>query len=275
MNIEPLSNALGAEIAGVDWSEPLDQSIVEQTKAALLHHHLVCLRSDRLSAAEYADLASHFGEPQLQLLRDARDPAVPVVSVFDSTYKDAKAKPANLQLDRRSGWHTDDSYFAIPAKITLLQAITIPSVGGETRFCNAAAAYEDLDAADKKAFVPLRAVHSYDTSRAPARAVARKPEEQADTTDVTHPLIRTNDESGTKAIYFNSNRTDRIVGLPRNESDALLDRIHAHMTQKKYQYHHRWHLNDILMWDNRNVTHSVNMDFPVGETRIHQRVLLR
>ncbi|MFT4582326.1 MAG: taurine dioxygenase [Gammaproteobacteria bacterium] len=275
MNIDPLSQALGAEISGVDWSKPLDQSAIEQTKAALLRYHLVCLRSDRLSATQYGNLATHFGEPQLQLLRDARDPVVPVVSVFDSTYKNAEAKPANLLLDRRSGWHTDDSYFAIPAKITLLQALTIPSTGGETRFCNAVAAYDDLDEADKAAFARLRAVHSYDTARAPARAVARKPEEDADTTDVIHPLIRTHDESDTKAIYFNSNRTDRIVDLSRDDSDALLDRIHAHMTQEKYQYHHCWRPNDILMWDNRSVTHSVNMDFPVGETRIHQRILLR
>ncbi|MDA0821645.1 MAG: TauD/TfdA family dioxygenase [Proteobacteria bacterium] len=275
MIVEPLSEALGAEISGVDWSRVFDQSTIERTKAALLRYHLVCLRSDRLSAAAYANLATFFGEPQLQLLRNARDPIVPVVSVFDSTYKNAEAKPANLQLDRRSGWHTDDSYFAIPAKITLLQALTIPSAGGETRFCNAGAAYEDLDEADKAAFAPLRAVHSYDTARAPARAAARKPEEEADTTDVIHPLIRTHEESGAKAIYFNSNRTDRIVGLSRHESDALLDRIHAHMTQKKYQYHHGWRLGDILMWDNRSVTHSVNMDFPVGEARIHQRILLR
>jgi len=270
--VKPLSPAVGAEIIGFDPAVAGDTEAIER---ALLDYHLVCLRGAPLTPMEFANLARRFGEPQLQLLRDARDATVPEVSVFDSTYKTADAKPADLRLDRRSGWHTDDSYFAEPAIVTLLQAIEIPDTGGETRFCNAEAAYDDLSAEDKVAYASLRAVHSYDTLRAPARAQAQKPEEAADTSDVEHPLIRTHDVTGRKAIYFNSNRTDRIVGMARSESDALLDRIHAHMTQPKYQYHHRWRAGDILIWDNRSVTHSVNMDFPVGQRRIHQRILLR
>ncbi|MGR9090096.1 MAG: TauD/TfdA dioxygenase family protein [Gammaproteobacteria bacterium] len=270
-----LDSALGVEITGFDPAARIDDEVTATIEAALLEYHLVCLRCVPLGASEFAHLASGLGEPQLQLLRDARDASVPEVSVFDSTYKTADAKPADLRLDRRSGWHTDDSYFAEPAKVTLLQAIEIPDTGGETRFCNAQAAYEDLGVADKAAYTGLRAVHSYDTPRAPARAQARKPEEEADTTDVEHPLIRTHDITGRKAIYFNSNRTDRIVGMNRRDSDDLLDRIHGHMTQSKYQYHHRWRTGDILIWDNRSVTHSVNMDFPVGQRRIHQRILLR
>lgn len=275
LEIRPLSDALGAEVIGIDWRHALTQEEFEKVRAALLEFHLLCLRGSRLSASEFAAAAAQFGEAQLQLLRDARDATVAAVSVFDSTYKQAQQKPADLKLDRRSGWHTDDSYFAVPAKITLLQALEIPQTGGETRFCNARAAYEDLSAEDKAQFEELRAVHSYDTMRAPARAKKRNAAEEADTSDVVHPLIRTHDESGNKAIYFNSNRTDRIVGMERAASDALLDRIHAHMTQETYQYHHRWQIGDILMWDNRSVTHSVNMDFPVQQSRVHQRILLR
>lgn len=270
--VKPLSRALGAEVIGFDPAAAGDTATVGH---ALFDYHLVCLRGAPLTPLEFAQLARRFGEPQLQLLRDARDATVPEVSVFDSTYQTADAKPADLRLDRRSGWHTDDSYFAQPAIVTLLQAIEIPESGGETRFCNAQAAYDDLSAGDKLAYGSLRAVHSYDTPRAPARAQAQKPEEAADTSDVEHPLIRTHDTTGRKAIYFNSNRTDRIVGMARSDSDALLDRLHAHMTQPKYQYHHGWRVGDILIWDNRSVTHSVNMDFPVGQRRIHQRILLR
>lgn len=275
LEIEPLSDALGANVSGIDWPDGFDNRAVARIHEALLDYHLVCLRLEPLTAVDFATLASHFGEPQLQLLRDARDDVVPEVSVFDSTYKLPKHKPADLSLDRRSGWHTDDSYFAAPAKITLLQALVIPQSGGHTRFCNARAAYADLTETEKSELCNLQAVHSYDTMRAPARAKKRNAHEEADTHDVVHPLIRTHDETGGKAIYFNSNRTDRIVDMERAVSDALLDRIHAHMTQKKYQYHHPWQRGDILMWDNRSVTHSVNMDFPVGETRIHQRILLR
>jgi len=275
LQIKPLDDTLGAEVTGIAWDLDVDAAQTARVREALLKFHLVCLRSQPLTVANFATVARYFGEPQLQLLRDARDADVAEVSVFDSTYKCAEDKPADLRLDRRSGWHTDDSYFAVPAKITLLQALEIPSSGGETRFCNARAAFNDLSENEKMQLDGLRAVHSYDTLRAPARAKKRNAAEVADTADVVHPLIRTHDDTGDKAIYFNSNRTDRVVDMERAASDALLDRLHAHMTQPKYQYHHRWQLGDILMWDNRSVTHSVNMDFPVGQRRIHQRILLQ
>lgn len=275
MQIIPLSGALGSEVTGVDWTRPVDGATIAAIRDALLRTHLACLRTQPLEPQAFARLAWYFGEPQLQLLRNMRIDDVPEVSLFDSTYKKAEDKPADLQLDRRSGWHTDDSYFAKPAKVTLLQALEIPDTGGETGFCNARAAYKDLPQEMKTEMHGMRAVHGYDTLRAPARAVQRTVQEAAETPDVVHPLIRTHDETGRCAIYFNSNRTDRIVGLEREESDALLDRIHAHMTQARYQYHHAWRVGDVLMWDNRSVTHSVNMDFPPGQRRVHQRVLLK
>lgn len=274
VQIRPLSGALGSEVTGIDWTQRVADATIAAIRDALLHTHLVCLRTQPLAPRAFARLAWYFGEPQLQLLRNMRIDDTPEVSLFDSTYKKAADKPADLRLDRRSGWHTDDSYFAKPAKITLLQALEIPDTGGETGFCNARAAYEGLTEAMKAKLNGLRAVHGYDTMRAPARAAKRTAQEVAETPDVEHPLIRTHDETGGRAIYFNSNRTDRVVGLPREESDALLDRIHAHMTQARYQYHHAWRVGDVLMWDNRSVTHSVNMDFPPGQRRVHQRVLL-
>ena len=275
LQITPLSDALGAEVADVDWTQPVSDTTVSAIKDAFLTHHLVCLRSEPLTPAAFAQVSRYFGEPQIQLLRNMRVGEVPEVSVFNSTYKKAEDKPADLLFDRRSGWHTDDSYFAVPAKVTLLQALEIPKHGGETRFCNARAAYEDLSTDMKARLDGLRAVHSYDTMRAPARAMKRTKEEAEETPDVVHPLIRTHDETGQKAIYFNSNRTDRILEMEREASDALLDQIHTHMTQQQYQYHHAWRVGDVLMWDNRSVTHSVNMDFPPGQRRIHQRILLK
>lgn len=275
MQIVPLSGALGSEVTGVYWTRPVDDATIAAIRGALLRTHLVCLRTQPLEPRAFARLARYFGEPQLQLLRNMRIDDVPEVSLFDSTYEKAEDKPADLRLDRRSGWHTDDSYFAKPAKVTLLQALEIPDIGGETGFCNARAAYEDLPEEMKPKLHGMRAVHGYDTLRAPARAVQRTAQEVAETPDVVHPLIRTHDETGQRAIYFNSNRTDRIVGLEREKTDALLDRIHAHMTQARYQYHHAWRVGDVLMWDNRSVTHSVNMDFPPGQRRVHQRVLLK
>jgi taurine dioxygenase len=275
IEIKPLSDALGAEVGGWDPSQPEDEADLAAIKAAFLQHHLLCIRTAPLERAAFARMARHFGEPQLQLLRDLRDDAVPEVSILDSTYKTPEDKPDDLARVRLSGWHTDDSYFEVPAKATMLQALALPKTGGQTRFCNARKAYEDLNEEQRKRLAGLQAVHGYDTIRAPARAQARSELEKQETPDVVHPLVRTHEETGKKAIYFNSNRTDSIVGMQREESDALLDWIHQHITQARYRYDHSWRIGDILLWDNRCLIHSVNVDFPVGERRLHQRILLK
>ena len=275
MQIAPLSDALGAEIIGLDLRRELEGDVVDTLRQAFHEHHLLCFRSQPLNPAEFAGVGRYFGTPQLQLLRRQRTDEAAEVSVLESTYKSADAKPADLTQVRLSGWHTDDSYFATPAKATMLQALAIPDSGGQTKFANTAKAYRDLPDEKKRALDDLRGVHAYDTIRATARAQNRTQEEQAETPDVIHPLIRTHEETGRKAIYYNPNRTDRIEGMARAESDALLDELYAIITAPRYQYHHEWRLGDILLWDNRCLIHAVNTDFPVGQERRHQRILIK
>lgn len=275
IEIHPLSEALGAEVRGLDLEQPIAPADVEALREAFLDSHFLCLRSEPVDAASFARLARHFGEPQLQLLREFRHDAVPEVSFLRSTYETAGDKPDDLTQVRLSGWHTDDSYFEIPAKITMLQSLAIPDSGGQTRFCNTRKAYADMPDETKQRLDGLKAVHGYDTARAPARAHARTVDEENETPDVAHPLVRTHEDSGREAIYFNSNRTDRVVGMARADSDALLDAIHEHITQPRYRYDHAWRLGDVLIWDNRCLIHSVNTDYPVGQKRLHQRILLK
>ena len=275
MEIRPLGPALGAEIFGLDFSRRLDDAVVAGMEEAFLEHHLLCLRSDPLEAPQFARVAGYFGEPQLQLLRHRRHADAPEVSMLESTYRRPEDKPDDLRRVRLSGWHTDDSYFEVPAMATMLQALDIPSHGGQTRFCNTRKAYEALSDETKARLEGLRAMHGYDTARAVARAEERTEVEAKETPDVVHPLVRTLDESGRRAIYYNSNRTDHVVGMQRSDSDALLDMLHRQITQPQFQYHHEWRVGDILVWDNRCLVHSVNTDFPVGEPRRHQRILLK
>lgn len=275
MQINVLSKALGAEVVGLDLSRPLEESAVAAINSAFLRHHLLCLRGQPLAVDAFARVARYFGEPQAQLLRDLRVDGLPEVSILESTYPTEADKPDDLAKVRLSGWHTDDSYFETPAKATMLQGLSLPHSGGETRFCNTRKAYEDLSDEMKLGIDNLQAVHSYDTRRARARAPARSEVEQRETPDVVHPLVRTHEDTGKRAIYFNSNRTDSIVAMDRERSDALLDQIHGHITQPQYRYDHVWRQGDILLWDNRCLIHSVNVDFPVGQRRVHQRILLK
>jgi taurine dioxygenase len=270
--IEPLHERFGATLGGIDWARPLDDATIAAIQAAFREHRLLCLRAKPMSPAAFRALARHFGTPKVQVGDHLED--VPEVTVLDSTYRSAADKPDDMRKVRLTGWHTDDSYLQVPAKATMLQALAIPSSGGQTRFADTRAAWDDLPGADRARFEGLRAVHRYDSSRAAVRATGLTDEEATALGEATHPLVRRHDDTGRLAIYVNSNRTERVEGLDRAASDALLDELNVITTRPDYQYHHPWRLGDILLWDNRCLIHSVNMDFPVGEPRIHRRILL-
>ena len=275
VRIQPLSETLGAEVIGCDLSNLRDEETISLLRNAFLAHHLLCFRMEPLSPSNFVVLGSLFGTPQLQLIRHERDTTVPEVALFVSTYENQSDKPENLNEVRLSGWHTDDSYFELPAKATLLQGLDIPTTGGQTRFCNTQSAYEDLPEAFKLELHGKNAVHKYDTNRAAARPKNLSSVEVSETPDVIHPLVRTHDETGNQAVYYNSNRTDSVIGMSPDESDALLDNLGEHITQNKYRYDHDWQVGDVLLWDNRCLIHSVNVDYPVGQDRRHQRILLK
>ena len=273
LEIKRLSDALGAEVTGLD---PTDVSPDEGARLsdAFLEYHLLCIRSVPLNASDFVRFSRIFGEPKLHVLKRNRLADVPEVTLMDSTYHTPADKPNDLAQDRRSAWHTDDSYLEVPAKATLLQGISVPESGGQTRFCNTRLALSALPESEAEQFSGLKVVHGYDTQRAPARAKKRTQDEQEQTPEVVHPLIRTHEDTGAGAFFFNPNRTDRVVGMERRESDRLLDRVYEQITQNRFRYDHEWRAGDILVWDNRCLVHSVNMDFSVGQQRIHHRILI-
>lgn len=272
LKLRPLHDLFGAEVEGIAWQEPPSPDVAEALRDAFREVRLLCLRADPMTPETFRAFARCFGTPKVQVGDHLED--VPEVTVLDSTYARPEDKPADMALVRLTGWHTDDSYLSRPAKATLLQALAIPQSGGQTRFADTHAAYDDLPGDEAAYLGRLRAVHRYDCSRARVRATGLT-QEQADALgEASHPLVRRHDDTGRPALYFNSNRTERVEGMERPESDALLDRLHAHMIEARYQYHHDWRVGDILVWDNRCLIHSVNMDFPVGQMRRHQRILL-
>ncbi|MCW5737666.1 MAG: TauD/TfdA family dioxygenase [Enhydrobacter sp.] len=272
MKAVPLNAALGARIEGLHRADATKPAVGELLNKALGEHLLVVVPGTPMSAAEMRDFSTAFGKPRAQLLRYKRNDEVPEVSTMVSTIM-ADGTTDKTAI-RAEDWHTDDSYMAVPAKATLLHAMEIPSHGGRTWFCNMHTVYEALPEATRRRIDGRRAMHAYDTARARNRPSPRTPQEIAETPDIEHPLVRTHPDTGRKALYLNFNRLDRIVGMEREESDALLDELAAEARKPQHHFAHEWTVGDCVIWDNRATMHRVDVDYPVGERRIMQRVLI-
>lgn len=272
LQVVPNKAALGARIEGLDRGSATRPEVSTLLNQALAEHLLVVIPGDPMTPEQTRELSEAFGQPQRQLLRYKRSGAVPDVSVMVSTLM-ADGTTDKTAI-RAEDWHTDDSYFAVPAKATLLHGIEIPSRGGATWFCNMHSVFEALPEATRKRIDGMKAVHGYDTPRARNRPSPRTPEEIAETPDVEHPLVRTHPVTGRKALYLNPNRLDRIVGLERAESDALLDELADEARKPQHHFGHVWARGDIVVWDNRATMHRVVIDYPEGEPRIMHRVLI-
>lgn len=155
----------------------------------------------------------------------------------------------------------------------MLHGVQVPSKGGETRFCNMHRAYDDLPKELRNRINGLCGIHRITARRQKTgRITYSKQEYDAGPTGI-HPLVRTHDETGRKAVYINPNRMDGIEGWNNEDSDALLDELDHACIRPEFQYHHIWRTNDILIWDNRSVMHAATDNF--NEPRRLHRILLK
>ncbi len=272
MKVVPLDAPLGARIEDICWQDATKPDVAAILNKALGEYLLVVVPGQPMTAPLMRDFASAFGRPRAQLLRYKRNDEVPEVSTMVSTLM-ADGTTDKTAL-RSEDWHTDDSYMAVPAKATLLHNMETPSHGGRTWFCNMHSVYEALPEETRKRIDGRRAVHAYDTPRARNRPSARTVQEIAETPDIEHPLVRTHPDTGRKALYLNFNRLDRILGFERAESDELLDELAAEARKPAHHFGHQWTVGDCVVWDNRATMHRVDVDYPMGERRIMQRVLI-
>ncbi len=270
MQVESLSDVMGAAVSGVDLADTADSAATEALNAALARHVLLCVRGQDFGPAGLARAAARFGPLKTYVTVQDRLPDVPEVSVVSNRPPGFGGKP----MVQARYWHTDDSYLALPATLTILQAKTLPDTGGDTEFINCYLALDRMPADLRRRIEGLRAVHVYRSRRAGSPVVARTAEERAATPDVDHPLIRTHPVTGRQALYINPNRIDRILGWGEAESDALLDELYAHAFRPEFQYRHRWRPGDVVIWDNRCAMHRANDDYDLAQLRVMHRVML-
>ena len=274
MKITPLSKVMGAEVTGVDLTRPLSAADRDQLYKAFLDHLLVCVRDQRFAdIGTFLEAARNFGEPKVQHMDSYRleeHPEAGVVSSDDRDVKDGK------RIIRGTMFHTDESFIAEPPKATVLYAVDVPGKGGDTRYVNMRAAYEALDDEKKARIEKLIAVHYYGKKRAGRKVPSLTDEQMKTTPPVPHPVVRTHDESGAKALYVHETMTDYIADMEPAASETLLRELYDHSTRNPdFQYHHKWRTGDFVIWDNRATLHAATADYADDEKRLLWRTMIK
>ena len=199
-------------------------------------------------------------------------PAISDILILSNVKRDGK--PIGLQ-DAGTYFHTDYSYLAVPARATTLYSISVPAVGGATRFVNQTAAYEDLSAAMKRTIDPLIGRHRYgnrDDLDVTSRTVASVLNDEQDKKMqwVRHRIARPHPLTGKKSLYSVSGSSFGIEGMPDKEAVELLDELKQHATQPRYECAVKYGVGDVVVWDNAALLHAATLINPA-----HPRTLWR
>ena len=256
-DIELFDAPLGAEILGLDLSRPLSPRQFQRIHKAHLDHHLLVFRDQRTTPQQQVDFSRRFDPLQIHVLRNFQLPSHPEVLIISNIIE--SGLPIGLG-DAGHFWHSDLSYKEKPSLGSLLHAQELPAEGGDTLFANMLLAWDTLPAALRHAVQDARAEHSYLTQyeelrrRSPFRPALTQAQID-EVKPVTHPVVRTHPETGRKALFVSEHFTTRIVGMPEDESRALLAELFAHSVLPAHIYRHKWAPHDLVFWDNRSLMH--------------------
>lgn len=256
-DVRPFAEKVGAEIVGLDLSRPLNDADFARVHRAHLDHHVVVFRDQQITPQQQIDFSRRFGVLQIHVLKQfllANHPEILIVSNIVEN-----GQPVGLG-DAGKYWHSDLSYKELPSLGSMLYAQELPSEGGDTLFADMHQAWDTLPEHLRKAVEGRSAVHSY-TSRyshgknADNWRPTLSAEQLAQVAVVSHPIVRTHPENGRKALFVSEGFTTHIVGIPEDESRAILEAIYAHSVRPENVLRHKWQENDMVFWDNRSLIH--------------------
>jgi taurine dioxygenase len=267
LSIRPLTTGCGAEIFGVDLDHEEDAATFREIRQALLDHGVIFLRDQRLTPERHKAVARRFGE-----------------IVVHGSYKSLDGHPEIMPVIKEktdkhnigSTWHTDMSFLERPPLGSILVAREVPPYGGDTLFANQYLAYESLSAGMRAMLGGLRAVHSdaflsaRTAERNATRSTQLREDRQGIVTSAVHPVVRTHDETGRKALYVNYPFTERFVDMTREESLPLLQFLYAHGARPEFSCRFRWAPGSIAFWDNRCVQHNALNDYAGYRREMHR-----
>jgi len=270
VEVEPLTPRTGAVIHGVDLGSDLPQEAIIQIRTALLAHRVVFFRDQNLDADSQVRFAKRLGP----------------LTRAHPTLPGSSDGPELFDLDSQAGaaanhWHTDVTFVQQPPVFSMLRAMVIPEIGGDTLWANTVAAYQDLRPSIRALADQLRAVHTngQDYGRVDVAKANRKlrPEQLehirsfvSTVYETEHPVVRIHAETDERALLLGG-FAQRLVGHNTAESVDILRTLQAYVTRPENTVRWRWHQGDVAIWDNRSTQHYAILDFGTRHRQV-QRV---
>lgn len=255
IEISKMTQSIGAEVSGVDLREPLDGSVVDEIRRALLTHLVLVFRAQDLTPDQHVAFARQFGEMHYSAVPTAHG-GPPEINVLDMV------APKGNGSDR---WHSDSPFLPEPTDATFLNAVMMPPTGGDTCFANMYDAYDNLSEPMKRYVDGLFAVHDVSTTLYLAVDKGNSDfdvaEMQRRLPPVTHPVVRTHPETGRKVLYVDAASASRIVGVSRKETEFILDHLFSQAHNAAVQCRVRWRAGDLVFYDNRCTQHVAVPDY--------------
>jgi taurine dioxygenase len=267
LTVKRLSPALGAEVTGIDFREPINDATKSEILDAWLEHHMLVFPGQVLDDADHIRCCQIFGDIQPERLNPhlaaEANPAVHFVS---------NIRPDGILPHGDIVFHMDQMQYDKPSQAMSLYGIDIPSQGGETRFSNSHLAYDALPEDVKHRLEGLKGENAY-LYYSP-NMMRKVGEREPEAPRAIHPVVRTHPVTGRKAIYVNRLLTDRILDMDADESDDLLQMLFELVEEERFIYEHKWRVGDVIVWDNRSLLHARNTYDSANERRQLRRIAI-
>ncbi len=253
--VQPMTPTIGAEISGLDLASPFDASTLGALRAALLEWKVLFFRDQDITTDQHLAFARQFGPLEVHPFSPEK-PNYPEVLAI--THDRERRGTENV-------WHTDVTWRIEPSLGSVLRAIEVPAVGGDTLFADMYAAYDGLSDDVKTRIEGRAALHALGHYERVLRKRGAREDEIAEAyrkyPPVEHPLVRTHPETGRKALFLSPGFLQHIVGMEPADSKDLLKHLYAQARIPEYQCRFRWARNSIAFWDNRSTQHYAVSDY--------------
>lgn len=251
IEVRPLTPTIGAEVHGVKLGEPLGNQQFQEIHDALMAHQVIFFRDQDMSLEQHKDFGRRFGPLHIH-------PSAPGPEGHPEILRIHADENSKQVAGHR--WHSDVSCDPEPPMGSILHLHTVPPTGGDTLFASSSAAYEALSEPMKAFLGGLTARHD-GTPNYNRRARIEGQDDTKKYPHADHPVIRTHPVTGKKGIYVNPVFTQFIVGIPEDESKAILEFLYAHNKKEEFVCRFSWEGNSVAFWDNRAVQHLAMWDY--------------